>query len=130
VLRWALVLGCAAVSPGCLAVAAVGAGAGAAGAVAWTQRGASSLAQGSVDAVFHRSEDVFRDMGIARTGDAMRDSGAHRSLTGRSGDLEITVEVERASSTTSNVEVYARRNEVQYDKGFARDVLSRIVATR
>lgn len=124
-LRWGVLgLGLLA-APGCLAVAA---GAGAAGAVAWTQRGASSLAEGGVNEVFERSIAVFEQMGITRTGDATRASGAERSLTGRKDDMDVTVEMTRETATTTRVEVLARRNEVQYERGYARDVLARIVA--
>ena len=112
---------------GCIAAAAVAAGAGAAGAIAWTQRGASSLVPGSVGEVFERSSGVFEQMGITRTGDATRESGAERTLTGRRGDLDVTVEIRRESATSTRVEVYARSNEVQYDRELARDVLSRII---
>ena len=123
-LRWlplALLLTSA---PGCLAAAAaVGAG----GAIAWTQRGASSSVPGTVDQVYGRAEAVFRDMGITQTGQSSADQGAERSLRGTREDMEVTVEIERESASTARVEVYARRNTVEFDRGYARDVLTRIV---
>jgi hypothetical protein len=103
------------------------AGAGAAGAIAWTNRGATSAVDGSVDQVFARSAAVFRDMGINQTGESTEESGAKRKITGTKGDLDVTVEMNRASNATTKVEVYAQRNAVQWDKSFARDVLTRIV---
>ena len=111
----------------CLAVAA---GAGAGAAVAWTQRGASSVVEGSVEQVFQRSTAVFQEMGIGQTGQSTEDSGRKRKLTGTKGDLEVTVELSRASETTTSVEVYAHRSPVEWEKDFARDVLSRIVQRR
>ncbi|HEU4565155.1 MAG TPA: DUF3568 family protein [Gemmatimonadaceae bacterium] len=119
-----LVLGAGALSSGCFLFAA---GAGAAGAIAWTNRGAESVVEGSVDKVFERSTGVFGDMGITRTGDTNEDSGAKRTLTGTKGDLEVTVEMNRESATTTKVEVYARRSAVDWDKNYARDVLNRII---
>lgn len=112
---------------GCLAVAA---GAGAGAAVAWTQRGATSVVEGSVDQLFVRSQAVFRQMEIAQTGQSTENSGAERTLTGTRGDLEVTVDMKRASETTTEVEVYARESAVEWDRDFARDVLSRIIEQR
>ena len=123
-LRWVLLAVLATSAPACLAAAAA---AGAGGAIAWTQRGASSSVSGSVDQVYGRAEAVFRDMGITQTGQSSGDQGAERSLKGTREDTEVTVEIERESASTSKVEVYARRNTVEFDRGYARDVLTRIV---
>ncbi|HEV2734248.1 MAG TPA: DUF3568 family protein [Longimicrobiaceae bacterium] len=123
-LRWALLAVLATSAPACLAAAAaVGAG----GAIAWTQRGASSAVPGSVDQVYQRTEAVFREMGITQTGQSSADQGAERSLKGTREDMEVTVEIERESASTAQVEVYARRNTVEFDRNYARDVLTRIV---
>ena len=37
------------------------------------------------------------------------------------------MEIERETATTCRVEVYVRRNTVEFDRGYARDVLTRIV---
>lgn len=123
-LRWALLAVLVTSAPACLAAAAaVGAG----GAIAWTQRGASSAVPGSVDQVYRRAEAVFREMGITQTGQSSGDQGAERSLKGTREDMEVTVEIERESPSTAQVEVYARRNTVEFDRNYARDVLTRIV---
>lgn len=124
VARWVLLLALVSVAPSCLAAAAA---AGAGGAVAWTNRGASSRVQGSVDDVFNRSVAVFRDMGISQTGQTTEDNGTERKLMGTKGDQEITVEIERDQASTSKVEVYARKSPVEWDKALARDVLTRII---
>lgn len=123
-LRWALLAVLVMSAPACLAAAAaVGAG----GAIAWTQRGASSAVAGSVDQVYQRAEAVFREMGITQTGQSSGDQGAERSLKGTREDMEVTVEIERESPSTAQVEVYARRNTVEFDRNYARGVLTRIV---
>lgn len=124
-LRWALLAALVTSAPACLAAAAA---AGAGGAIAWTQRGASSSVPGSVEQVYQRAEAVFRDMGITATGQSSGDGGAERSLKGTREDTEVTVEIERESASTAQVEVYARRNTVEFDRNYARDVLARIVS--
>lgn len=110
---------------GCFLVAA---GAGAAGAIAYTNRGASSNVSGSIDAVFDRSVTAFAGAGIRETGRSTEESGAKRRLTGAKGEQEVIVEMERKESETTKVEVIARKNAVDYDKKLAEDVLNRIIA--
>jgi hypothetical protein len=109
---------------GCFLVAA---GAGAGAAIAYTNRGASSTVHGSVDDVFTRSVAAFAQTGVTKTGESTEDSGAKRKLVGSKSDLEVTVEMSRATDSTTSVEVYAQKNAVQYDKDFAKDVLNRII---
>lgn len=123
-LRVALVAVLAGSASACLAAAA---GAGAAGAVAYENRGAESLAQGSINAVFDRAVAAFAATGVGQTGQTTEDNGAKRKLVGSRGDLEVTVDMERESDTTTKVTVTARRNTVEYDRDFARDLLGRIV---
>jgi hypothetical protein len=109
---------------GCFLVAA---GPGAAGAIAYTNRGAKSVVDGTVDQVFARSTAAFGALSIVETGRSTAGSGTTRTLVGQQGDLEVTVEAAQASATTTNVEVYAKRNAVDYDKDFAKDVMNRII---
>ena len=124
-IRWLLVLALAAPLSGCL-LAAAGAGAGA--AVYLTSRGASSVVQAGIDDVFARAEAVFEDVGVGETGRSTEDSGAERRLLGRQGELEITVEMHRETMSTTKVEVYVRRNAVEWDRDYARSLLDRIIA--
>jgi hypothetical protein len=110
---------------GCFLVAA---GAGAAGAIAFTNRGAQSDVAGSVDEVFARATTAFEGAGIRETGRSTEESGTKRRLVGSKGELEVTVELERSTSTTTRVEVIARKSAVEYDKDLAKDVLGRILA--
>jgi hypothetical protein len=109
---------------GCFLVAA---GAGAGAAIAYTNRGAKSVVDGSVDQVFDRSAAAFQQVGITETGRGVEDSGAKRRLVGTKGETEVTVELTRESATTTSVEVVAKKNPVDYDKDFAKTVLTRIV---
>ena len=43
------------------------------------------------------------------------------------GETEVTVDVNRESASTTSVEVVAKKSPVDYDKDFAKLVLTRIV---
>jgi hypothetical protein len=110
-------------STGCLAAAA----AGAAGGVYATTRGAESVVEGSVDQIAGRAEAVMSEMGIVKQGESTEDQGDKQVLKGTKGDLDITIDIKRESPTTAKVEVTARENLAEWDKDYAKDVLSRIV---
>ena len=109
---------------GCFLVAA---GAGAGAAIAYTSRGATSVVAGTVDQAFDRSVSAIQQSGITETGRSTEERGAKRRLVGTKGDLDITVELTRATATTTTVEVIAKKNAVDCDKKLAKDVLNRIV---
>lgn len=125
-LAWRLALAASPlVAGGCFLAAA---GAGAAGAVAYTNRGASSDVAGTVDQVFDRAVTAFQQAGISETGRSTEDNGDKRKLLGMKGEQEVTVDLSRSNATTTKVEVTARKSPVEYDRELAKDVLSRIVA--
>lgn len=111
-------------SSGCFLVAA---GAGAGAAIAYTQRGASGQVPGTVDAVFGKATSAFSQLGITETGRSTGDSGNTRTLVGKTGEQEVTVEMTRASDETTAVEVTAKKNVVEYDKELAKRVLDAMV---
>ena len=108
---------------GCLAAAA----AGAAGGVYLTTRGAEAVIEGSVDDVAGRAEAVMNEMGIVKEGESTEDQGTKHVLKGKQGDLDVTIDIDRESATTTKVEVTARENLAEWDKDYAKDVLNRIV---
>lgn len=112
---------------GCFLVAA---GAGAAGAIAYTNRGATSVVSGSVDQLFDRSASAFKQAGITETGRSTEDSGRQRKLIGTKGEYEVTAELDRSTDSTTKVEITAKKNVVDYDKEMAKDILNRILTTR
>ena len=118
-----LALAAALLSTGCLAAAA----AGAAGGVYLTTRGAESVIEGSVDDVASRAEAVMGEMGIVKDGESTEDQGDKHVLKGKQGDLDITIDINRESPTTTKVEVTARENLAEWDKDYAKQVLNRIV---
>jgi hypothetical protein len=110
-------------STGCLAAAA----AGAAGGIYLTSRGAESVVPGSVDDVAGRAEAVMGEMGIVKQGESTEDQGDRHVLKGTRNELDVTIEINRESSTTAKVEVTARENVAEWDKDYAKQVLGRIV---
>ena len=118
-----LALAAALLSTGCLAAAA----AGAAGGVYLTTRGAESVVEGSVADVAARAEAVMGEMGIVKEGESTEDQGDKQVLKGKQGDLDVNIDIDRESPTTTKVEVTARKNLAEWDKDYAKEVLSRIV---
>jgi hypothetical protein len=110
-------------STGCLAAAA----AGAAGGIYVTSRGAGSVVEGSVDQTAGRAKAVMGEMGIVKQGESTEDQGDKQVLKGTKGELDVTIDITRESPTTAKVEVNARKNLAEWDKDYAKEVLSRIV---
>jgi hypothetical protein len=108
---------------GCLAAAA----AGAAGAVYATTRGAESVVEGSVDQIAGRAEAVMSEMGIVKQGESTEDQGDKQVLKGTKDKLDVTININRETPTTAKVEVTARENLAEWDKDYAKEVLTRIV---
>ena len=122
--KWALALALILPVTGCVAAAAAaGAGAG----IYLTSRGAESIVESSVDQVAARARAVMAEEGIVPDEANMEKGGDKREFKGKKGDLDVTIEIERKSPTTTRVEVAARKNLAEWDKEYAQQLLSRIV---
>lgn len=121
--KCALVLGALLPAAGCVAAAA----AGAAGGVYLTSRGAESLVEAPVDQVAARAEAVMGELQIVKDGESSENGGTRQELKGKKGDLDVTIRLDRQDDKTTKVEVTARKNLAEWDKDYAREVLSRIV---
>jgi hypothetical protein len=122
--KWALALALILPVTGCVAAAAAaGAGAG----IYLTSRGAESIVESSVDQVAARARAVMAEEGIVPDEANMEKGGDKREFKGKKGDLDVTIEIERKSPTTTRVEVAARKNLAEWDKEYAQKLLSRIV---
>jgi hypothetical protein len=122
--RWALALALMLPATGCVAAAAAaGAGAG----IYLTSRGAESLVESSVDQVAARAQAVMSAEGIVPDASSSESGGNKRELKGKKGDLDVTIQLERESGSTTRVEVTARKNLAEWDKEYAQQLLSRIV---
>ena len=126
-----LVLAAGGLAPtqGCVA-AAVGAGAGIAGTAYFTSRGVKSVVKGSVPNLASRTRVVMAQMDIPLSATKSEKEGTKREFQGTSGNLDVTVTLERNDGQTTTVEVDARRNLVSWDKDFAKSLLDRIIATQ
>lgn len=118
-----LLLALALLSTGCLAAAA-----GAAGGIYLTSRGVESLVAAPVDQVAANAEAVMSEMAIVKNGESTENDGDKHVLKGKKGDLDVTIDIERESDSTSKVEVTARENLAEWDKDYAKEVLNRVVA--
>ena len=107
---------------GCVAAAA-----GAAGGIYLTSRGAESLVAAPVSEVAGRAEAVMSELAIAKDAESTENAGDKQVLKGKKGDLDVTIEIQAESDSSSKVEVSARKNLAEWDKEFAKDVLNRIV---
>ena len=122
--QWALALALVLPMAGCVAAAAAaGAGAG----IYLTTRGAESLVDNSIDQVAQRAQAVMNEEGIVPDASSSESGGDKREFKGKKGDLDVTIEMERKSPTTTRVEVTARKNLAEWDKEYAQQLLSRIV---
>ena len=121
---WALALALMLPVTGCVAAAAAaGAGAG----IYLTSRGAESLVESSVDQVATRAQAVMSAEGIVPDASSSESSGDKREFKGKKGDLDVTIQLERESGSTTRVEVTARKNLAEWDKEYAQQLLSRII---
>jgi hypothetical protein len=122
--QWALALALVLPMMGCVAAAAAaGAGAG----VYLTTRGAESLVDNSIDEVARRAQAVMSEEAIVPDASSTEQGGDKREFKGKKGDLDVTIQMERKSPTTTRVEVTARKNAAEWDKEYAQQLLSRIV---
>jgi hypothetical protein len=121
---WALALALMLPATGCVAAAAAaGAGAG----IYLTSRGAESLVESSVDQVAARAQAVMSEEGIVPDASSSESSGDNREFKGKKGDLDVTIQLQRESGSTTRVEVTARKNLAEWDKEYAQQLLSRII---
>lgn len=107
---------------------AAAAGAGAGTGIYLTSRGAKSTVKGSIDAVAAQAQAVLESEGIVIDATNTEKGGDKRAFKGKKGDLDITVELERKTAETTDAEVTARKNLVEWDKDYAQQLLNQIVA--
>lgn len=125
-LKMVLLMALMVLPSGCLAAAAA---AGAGGAIAYNERGAQSLVNGSVADVAADARAVLTAMGITPDAEDAGDGNENDvTVSGMRGEMRVRVEIERQSATTSEVMVTAREGTLDYNREMARDILSRIMA--
>ena len=110
---------------GCVAAAA---GAGAAGAVYVSDRGAEATLPATVAVTEAAAKRTFGEMGIKekRTIAEEGSAGLKRTLEGTLDDRDISVAIQTAGSG-AKVFVVARKSAVTWDKDLAKKILEKIV---
>lgn len=114
-------------SAACLFAAA---GAGAAGGIYFTERGAESVVPVSVERAADATQRAFDALKIRKTKVETQDEGAaqKRQISGTAADRELTVSLSTEQQGSTKVQVVARKSLVTWDKDYARSVLQQIVA--
>jgi hypothetical protein len=123
---WTMVAGMAAASAGCFLFAA---GAGAAGAIHFTDRGVESQIGQPIATVYDASQQAFKDMGITakRTINEEESGSTKRTLEGSTSTRDVSV-VLKSDGGSTHVDVVAKKTQVTWDKDFARAIIDKIVA--
>ena len=109
---------------GCAAAAL---GGGAAGGIAFTERGARGDVKGDVGRVQSQAKQALQEMNIQVTGNASQNSGKEQSLDGKSGNTEVSVKMNQTTSDMTHIEVIAKEGTLKWNKDYAQQILSKIV---
>ncbi|MQA89958.1 MAG: DUF3568 family protein [Gemmatimonas sp.] len=125
-IKWISLLAFTAIVGACGAALAAGAGAGA--AIAYSERGVSSSVNASLDETAAATRAVFADMEIAAGDQQWDDDRTEHEIKGSRGDLDVTVDMEQKGSGMVGIDVVAREGTLDYDREYAREILSSIVA--
>lgn len=92
----------------------------------FTDQGAEAVIQGSISDVDRRARAVLREMGMTLTAAEYDDNAREREYHATSGDRTAHVELEWRTATTTEVDVSYRIGATNYEKGQARDIITRI----
>ncbi len=111
---------------GCLAAAA-GAGAG---GLYLTTRGVGQVIEGGIEPVTSATRDAFQTLGVDYKGQKDSDDGKSREVWGKSGEDDVTVDLERRTDVATKVEVSVKTGAVTWDKDMARKILDEIRKNR
>ncbi|HET7321825.1 MAG TPA: DUF3568 family protein [Longimicrobiaceae bacterium] len=106
------------------ACVAAAAGAGAAAGIYLTSQGASTTVTAPLATVDARTQAVLADMGITVMHREVEDDGIEYHGTGNG--MDIAVELDQGDDGTVKVTASARKNEVDWDKEYARTIVQRI----
>jgi len=123
---WTIIAGMTAGSAGCFLFAA---GAGAAGAIHFTDRGVESQIGQPIATVYDASQQAFKDMDITvkRTINEQEGGETKRTLEGSTSTRDVSV-VLKTNGGSTHVDVVAKKTQVTWDKDFAHAIMDKIVA--
>jgi hypothetical protein len=108
------------------ATAVVGAGAAAAAAIVYNDRGATSQVDASVSRTADATEAAFGSLGIQLTERKTESDGIE--LKGAQEDWKVVVDIERdADATLTSIEVTVSEDQINYSKERAANILRAIL---
>lgn len=111
---------------GTKSTAVVGAGAAAAAAVAYSDRGATSKVDTNVSRTADATEAAFRSLGIQLTEREPESDGIE--LKGAQEDWKIVVDIERdPGDVLTSIEVTVSKDQINYSKDRAENILRAIL---
>jgi hypothetical protein len=122
--RSAVAFGVMLLMAGCVAAAA---GAGAAAAIHMTGNSAHSEIAASTAQVDGWTQAALAEMGVTVSSRTEKTDGFEYRGTGPN-EVEVSVDIEAAGVGMTSVTASARRNPVEWDNDFARDLVRRIAA--
>jgi hypothetical protein len=111
---------------GCLAAAAGAAG----GGLYFTTRGVGQVVEGGFGPVTDATREAFTTLGVEYKGQRDSDDGKNREIWGKSGDDDVTVDLEERTDVATKVEVSVKTGAVTWDKDMARKILEEIRKNR
>jgi hypothetical protein len=121
--RWLLLAAVLASTSAC----ALAAAAGAAGAIAYTERNASSRIDASVAQVTVATEAVLQEMGVRVQTRQDATDGSEVKLRADRDGMDVSIDITRRSARMTDVVVTAREGLVEYRPGYAGEILERII---
>jgi len=112
---------------GCLFAAA---GAGAGGAIYFTERGVESVVPVAVDRAAAATEKALGELKVRQTKSVseQRQDGEQREIDGAAGARDVSVTLKAQGKNSTRVQVVAKTSAVTWEKDFARAILDKIVA--
>lgn len=106
--------------------AALGAVGGAAAAIAYNDRGATTKVDASVMRTADATETAFRDLGITLTERKNESDGIE--LKGAQGEWKVVVDIERdPGDALTSIEVTVSKDQVNYSKDRAENIMRAIM---
>lgn len=113
-------------SCGAKETAAIGAVGGAAAAIAYDDRGATTKVDASVARTADATERAFRELGITLTERKNETDGIE--LKGTQGEWKVVVDIERdPGDTLTAIEVTVSKDQVNYSKDRAENIMRAIM---
>ena len=97
------------------------------GSIVQTMEGVESDVKGSITDVNKRIENAFKQLGIQSTGSHVESSGNKQTITGKSGNTDVNIQLTPTGANQTHVIVTAKQGAVSWNKDLAQQILSKII---